>query len=180
MMHLLLAHPFTHLPDMFTQIAVSIFLLACLISPLLAEPVKPYAKGQTVLAFKAKDQHGNPYVFKKGTRYLLIAFDMSTSKMANKILAEKGKNYLNQNKAVYMADIHGMPKIGRAFALPKMRRYPHTIILADEKNLLSRFPSAENQLTVLKLNPQGKIISLDYWDPRKEKIEKLISPSKPK
>ena len=68
----------------------------------------------------------------------------------------------------------GMPGIGRVFALPKMRRYPHTIILADEENLLARFPTTEKKATVLKLNAQGQVVSITYWDPKAEKVDDIL------
>jgi hypothetical protein len=174
MIHLLSFNPYHILTAMFTKLIVSSLFLCLLVPSLSADPAKPYAKGITVAEFKAADQHGKPYTFEKGTRYLLVTFDMSTGKKANKVLAAKGADYLTQKKAVYVANIYGMPGIGRTFALPKMRRYPHTIILADEENLLARFPQSEKKVTVLKLNKQGEILSLSYWDPKTQKIEDVI------
>lgn len=136
--------------------------------------VKTYAKGSSITAFKAADQHGKAYVFKKGTRYLLVSFDMSTGKKANKALHAKGAAYLPGKKAVYVANIYGMPGIGRIFALPKMRKYAHTIILADEENLLAPFPTQEGKVTVLKLSSRGVVSQIFYWDPNQQKIETIL------
>ncbi len=157
----------------------SIFTLLFFVSllcPLSAEPAKAdfYKKGSVLTAFKAKDQHGKDYSFKKGTQYVLVTFDMSTGKKVNKVLTEKGAAYLAKKKAVYVANIYGMPGIGRAFALPKMRKYPHTIILADEKNFLARFPKSDKKVTVLKLNSQAKILSVSYWNPKTQKIDEFL------
>jgi len=134
-----------------------------------------YKVGSPVDALVAKDQHGNAFQLKKGVRYLLVTFDMSTGKKANKALAEKGEAYLTKKKAVYVANIHGMPGIGRAFALPKMRRYPHTIILADEEDLLTKYPRKEKLVTVLKLDDQGKVLSIFFWDPKTQKIDDVLA-----
>ena len=130
-----------------------------------------YKVGQSVKEFSAADKNGNNYTFTKGTRFILVSFDMSTGKKANKALAQKGANYLPQNKAVFIAHIHGMPEIGRFFALPKMKRYPHPIILADAKDLLTPFPQHQGSVTVLKLDSQAKIIAISFWDPSVQKIE---------
>ncbi len=158
---------------------LSIFLLFSLFLSASAEPAKAvpadlYKKGSAVAAFQAKDQHGKDYQFKKGTKYLVVTFDMSTGKKVNKQLAAKGATYLTEKKAVYVANIFGMPGIGRAFALPKMRRYPHTIILADEENLLARFPKVDKKATVLTLNSQGVVQSVSYWDPKSQKVEEFL------
>lgn len=136
--------------------------------------VNLYKVGDKVEAFQSKDKFDKPYTFKTGTGYLLVSFDMSTGKKANKALAEKGAEYLGQHKAVYMANIHGMPGIGRAFAIPKMKRYPHPIILADDEKLIAKFPSQEGKVTVLKLSSSGKIEKVSYWDPSAEKVEDFL------
>lgn len=135
---------------------------------------KTYQKGSAVAPFKAADQHGRAYTFQKGTRFLLVSFDMATGKKANKVLHEKGAAYLPGKKAVYVANIYGMPGIGRAFALPKMRKYAHPIVLADAKGLLDRFPSQKGKVTVLSLTPRGVVSKVSYWEPKTEKIESVL------
>ncbi len=155
---------------------LSLLLIPCLQSGVLAqEPaVKTYQAGSTVAAFNANDQHGRAYTFQKGTRYLLVSFDMATGKKANKVLAEKGAAYLPGKKAVYVANIHGMPGIARTFALPKMRRYAHTIILADQKDLLAPFPARKGKVTLVALNAAGVVTGISYWDPNVEKIDDVM------
>lgn len=159
-------------------------LLSILLLPLLAfssqSSAKPdssdkvYEKGSTVKTFTSKDKMDVDYKFEKGTKFLLISFDMKTGKMANKILTEKGADYLPNKKAVYIANIYGMPGIGRVFALPKMKKYTHPIILADEKGLLDVFPSSKGKVTVLKLNSSAKILSIQFWDPKTEAIDSIL------
>lgn len=155
---------------------LSLLLIPCLQSGVQAQEaaVKTYQAGSTVAAFNASDQHGKVYTFKKGTRYLLVSLDMATGKKANKMLTEKGAAYLPGKKAVYVANIHGMPGIARAFALPQMRRYAHTIILADQKDLLAPVPAQKGKVTVLALNPAGVVTGISYWDPNVEKIDDVM------
>ncbi|MCP5535655.1 MAG: hypothetical protein H7A51_05390 [Akkermansiaceae bacterium] len=136
--------------------------------------VKTYQKGDTVAPFKAADQHGKAYTLNKGTRYLMVTFDMSTGKKANKVLHEKGAAYLPGKKAVYVANIHGMPGIGRTFALPKMRKYAHRIILADAEGLLDPFPTQDGKVTILTLNSRGVVTAIAYWDPKTQKVDDLL------
>jgi len=83
----------------------------------------PYEKGQRVESFQAKDQFENAFTFKPAdTKFLLVSHDMETGKKANATLTALGKEYLPAQKAVYVANIFGMPGIGRMFAMPKMRK----------------------------------------------------------
>ncbi|MGE0621930.1 MAG: hypothetical protein AB7I04_10100 [Pseudomonadales bacterium] len=115
--------------------------------------------------FQAEDQHGKAYTFEPGARAVLIAFQMSAAKAANRYLAEQPAEYLDDHAAVYIANIYGMPGIGRRFALPKMRTYPHRIVLADGKDLLTPFPQQAERVTVLSLDEAGVIRSVSYWNP---------------
>jgi len=57
-----------------------------------------------------------------------------------------------------------MPGIGRFFALPKMKKYAHPIILGDDEALIARFPQQPGKVTVLAL-ADGKLQALTYWTP---------------
>ncbi len=121
--------------------------------------------GDTLPAFTVQDQHEVQYTLGDDVRYVIVSFDMSSGKATNKYLEEKGKDYLPGHSAVFLSNIHGMPWIGRKFALPKMRKYPHRILLADSETLLGDYPQQEDKMTVLELGPDHKIVSINFWDP---------------
>ena len=156
----------------------SVLLVLCslLMSPVLG--AESYRVGSRVTAFTAKDQHGESFTFKPGLHYLLVSFDMPTAKQANEKLSELGKDYLPQHNAIFLADIHGMPGIGRMFALPKMRKYQHRIILGDQKGLLDPFPRKEGHITVLTLDAEAKVTEVRYWNAKKDAVEPLLVPVK--
>lgn len=131
----------------------------------------PYQTGQQVQPFQAKDQHENAFTLKPAdTRYLLVSHDMETGKKANTALTALGKDYLPAKNAVYVANIHGMPGIGRMFALPKMKKYSHRIILGDDAALIARFPQQNGKVTVLALS-DGKVQSIQYWTPGTDGVD---------
>jgi hypothetical protein len=134
----------------------------------------PYATGQRVDPFQAKDQHEAAFTLKPSeTRYLLVSHDMETGKKANTALTALGKDYLPGKKAVYVANIHGMPAVGRMFALPKMKKYTHRIILGDDAALIARFPQQAGKVTVLAL-ANGKVQSIQYWTPGTDGVEEFV------
>ena len=124
-----------------------------------------YTKGSKVAAFSAEDQHGKAFTLEPSkTRFLLVSHDMDTGKAANGVLTTLGATYLSDRNAYYVANIHGMPGIGRMSALPKMRKYTHRIILGDDAALIANFPEEKSKVTVLKLS-NGKVAAIRYWDP---------------
>lgn len=134
----------------------------------------PYEKGQAVAAFQAKDQHDNAFTFKPGdTRFLLVSHDMETGKKANAVLTTVGQENLTKQKVVYLANIFGMPGVGRMFALPKMKKYSHQIILGDDAELIAHFPVETGKVTVLALTG-GKVTSIKYWAPGTEALDGFL------
>jgi hypothetical protein len=91
---------------------------------------------------------------------------MSVGKAANRYLAEQGKDFLPSEHAIFVANIYGMPGIGRFFAMPKMKKYPHRIMLADAEGLLDAFPQEDGKVTVFELGAKGEIKAITFWDPK--------------
>lgn len=145
-------------------------MVSTLVSMSLSAVAQVYQKGSTIAAFQAKDQYDIDYSFDaKSTRYLLISHDMDTGKKANGALSVLGKNFLSDKKAVYIANIEGMPAVGRYFAIPKMKKYAHRIILGDDAALIAHFPEQKGKVTVLSLSG-GKVKDVNYWDPAAEGV----------
>ncbi|YCM47055.1 hypothetical protein V2O64_24745 (plasmid) [Verrucomicrobiaceae bacterium 227] len=144
-----------------------VLLFSLLIATAAADP---YVVGSTVKPFKANDQHGRAYTFDSKTRFLLLSEDMKTGKKANAALHKKGKDYFGKKKAAYVANIHGMPGIGRMFAFKKMKEYDHRIIYGDDEGLMKPFPFKEGLVTVLALDSKGKILRISYWSPTQQDV----------
>ncbi len=155
-----------------------LFIVPCLlllnVHSWAQESVPILKVGDKMKSFKTTDQHGKAIEVKAGPEHALISFEMAVAKSANKQFEALGANYLPTSKAIYIASIHGMPKIGRFFAMPKMRKYPHQIILADAEGLLDPFPQKKGHVTVLNLDQKGTIKGIQYWDPEKQKVEAFL------
>jgi hypothetical protein len=152
-----------------TGIAISAMILS-----LGVTLAAPYTEGSKVESFSAKDQHEKAFTLKPAeTKFLLVSHDMQTGKKANTALNALGKDYLGSKNAVYVANIHGMPGIGRMFAMPKMKKYVHRIILGDDEALIAKFPEQKDKVTVLKLD-DGKVTSITYWTPGEEALDDML------
>lgn len=126
------------------------------------------AVGDRFPAWEAIDQHEVAYPLPEGVRTVAVAFTMGVGKSANRTLAKGGATFLPERQAVFVANIHGMPSVARVFAMPKMRKYPHRIMLADAEGLLDSFPQKDGQVTVFRIGPDGRITDIRFWDPDDE------------
>ncbi|MDD3595364.1 MAG: hypothetical protein AB7U44_06450 [Sulfuricurvum sp.] len=122
----------------------------------------PYKVGQSVAPLDLSDQFGKRYSMKAMPKTLIMAFEKGTGATVNEYLAAQGKGYLDKYKASFVADISQMPNfITEAFALPKMRKYPHTVLLIRDEEQGLRFPAEEDKITVMKF--RGNFLqSVDY------------------
>jgi len=164
-------HP-THMHSTFLRFIAIVFATASLSIGLSL--AGPYIVGSKVEPFTAKDQHERTFTLNPAEiKFLLVSHDMETGKKANAALNALGKEYLDTKHAIYVANIHGMPGIGRMFAMPKMKKYVHRIILGDDELLIARFSEQKSKVTVLKLNG-GRVDSISYWAPGNEGIETAL------
>ena len=111
----------------------------------------PYRVGQSGQPLDLSDQFGKKHTMKAMPKTLIMAFEKGTGATVNEYLAAQPKGYLARHKAAFVADISLMPKfITDTFALPKMRKYSHTVLLIQEEEQGLRFPSEEGKITVMK------------------------------
>ena len=69
------------------------------------------------------------------------------------------ENILEKNGAVYVADISGMPSlISKFIALPKMKKYPFSILLLDDSNK-DNFVKEDGKIIVYSLE-NGKVTEI--------------------
>jgi len=140
-----------------------------------AQAAETYKVGEVLAAFEVKDAKDGVFAYEPGKlAWLVVSYEMSPGKAVNGYLEKKPADYLETKRAAFMANIHGMPAIGRFFALPKMKRYPHRILLADSETLLERHPVKEGRVTVFSFDAKGAITGIRHLDPEKE-LDELFS-----
>lgn len=145
-----------------------LFFVIVLLSAITVSAQEKYKKSDVFTPFTTKDQHESSYTFEPGIKLVVVSFEMGSGKSANAFFEKQPADFLARNHAIFIANIYGMPGIGRMFALPKMKKYPHRILLADEESFLARYPEKNNQLTVLRLDDKGIVQSVEFVDPKKD------------
>lgn len=111
----------------------------------------PYTVGQSVAPLELEDQHGNHTTLKAMPKTLIMAYEKGTGATVNEYLNTQDKGYLKKYNAAFVADISQMPGlVTKLFALPKMRKYVHTVLLIQDEQQGLKFPSKEEKITVMK------------------------------
>jgi hypothetical protein len=113
----------------------------------------PYAVGETVRRFTALDQHGRQADVDERVRIVVVSRDMDAGSVVKQALADADQRWLDERRAVYVADVSGMPAlVSRIIALPRMRRRAYRVLLDREGSLARDFPHLAGQATVVFLD----------------------------
>lgn len=117
--------------------------------------------GESLPTFSIKNQFEKAHTLKNDTQTIIVASGKSTSEIIRDYLLKQEGDFLTKNKAVYVADISGMPSlIAKFFALPKMKKYPFSVLLVDEEQT-KKFSKQDDKITIYRVN-EGKITSVNY------------------
>ncbi len=146
-----------------------IFLILLFLGSLHAND---FEKDEPIQAFTLLDQFEKPHTIATDIKTIIVSFEKSTGADMNAFLNAHQPDYLQKHQAVFIANISEMPSlITKLFAMPKMRKYKHTIlIINDEEN--HQFAYQEDKITIYKIE-NGKVKSIDFVNTSKE-VEKQL------
>ena len=128
--------------------------------------------GNDVSSLKIKDQFEKEHIIDSNIKTILFASDKDTSDILKDYLLSKDADILTRNNAVYVADISGMPSlISKFIAMPKMKKYPFSILLLDDTNK-ENFTKEEGKIIVYTLE-NSKVTNISKIS-KKEELEVII------
>ena len=117
--------------------------------------------GNNLPTLTIKDQFEKEHTVDANIKTIIFSATKSEGVTIKEFLLAKDKDYLTTNKAVYIADITGMPSLITKFiAMPKMKDYPFSVLLIDEANK-TLFPVKEDMISIISLE-NGKVTDIKY------------------
>ena len=121
--------------------------------------------GNTLPDITLQDQFGKTMKVTAKDSLLLLTFEKEVAIKTADLLKSKPKGYLKAHHIKYISDISKMPSfITSMFALPKMKKYPFSVMLI-ENDLGKDFAKKAGKVTVYKLKKQ-KITEIQFVAPR--------------
>ena len=117
--------------------------------------------GSNIPTLTIKDQFEKDNIVDENIKTIIFAATKTENTTIKEFLQLKDKELLATNKAVYIADITGMPSLITKFvAMPKMKNYSFSILLIDEANK-TLFPIKEDMISIISLE-NGKVTDIKY------------------
>ncbi len=132
--------------------------MRCLAAVLLAllavtASAEPYAVGTSLRAFSLEDQYGIRGEVDTRVRLLLLTRDMDGGDLVKRALADVDQKFLDERRAVYIADIARMPAlVSKLVAVPRMRKRPYRVVLDRDGSATRDLPYAAGKATAIFLD----------------------------
>ncbi|MEK6658503.1 MAG: hypothetical protein AABY36_02340 [Campylobacterota bacterium] len=109
----------------------------------------------------------------KDVKLVIISSQKATGALVNEYLDSQNSDYLQKNRAVFIADINKMPTIvTKMLALPKLRKYKHPIYINYDERFDEVVPNKEDRVTLLYI--ENSIIKNISYISTKEELKKAI------
>jgi hypothetical protein len=125
------------------------------------------------LVLELKDQNDQTVAINEQTNMVLFAAGKSTSALMSKVLEDLPSTTLKDKKAIYVADISGMPSfITKMVAIPKMQKRPYIIAILRDEAQSKLFPQKDDAITIIKLK-SGKVTEITFVT-KQEEITKAL------
>lgn len=119
---------------------------------LLSVPAMALEPGEKLAPWTLLDQFEQPYTLDDELQVLLVARDMAGAKLLEAALQDRPKGYLEQRRAVFLADISRMPRlVASLFAVPAMRDYSYRVLLDREAQVVPQYAAPEEGVLWLQL-----------------------------
>lgn len=115
---------------------------------------------QSVADLTLNDQHEKPYTLAEDTKTLIFAFSKDVGHTCNDFFATKSESYLNDNKAVFIADVSAAPSIIRSmFIMPGLKDFKHTVLVIDDKSIASVYKAGQDSTKIIVVSLETKTIT---------------------
>lgn len=114
---------------------------------------------QSVAAFALNDQHEKAHTISADTKTLVFAFSKDMGHTCNDFFATKTDTYLEDNKAMFVADVSGAPSVIRSmFIMPGLKDFKHTVLVIDDKNVATGYKSGMDAEKIIAVSLKDNII----------------------
>jgi len=137
-----------------------------LISTLLtASLFAEFKVGDTFPKTLLEDQFEKSMEIKSSDKLVIMAFEKDVSIEISTFLKAQPKDFMAKEHLKYISDISTMPSfITSMFALPKMKKYPFSVMLIED-DFGKQFNKKDEKVTLYKLKNR-KITAIEFVDPK--------------
>lgn len=146
------------------KIVIALFLTAlmfigCSSKETTEAPMKAKLVVESTLALELNDQNEKAYSLEQTTKKVIFAFSKDVGHVCNDFFATKSATYLEDNNAVFVADVSSAPSLIRSmFILPGLKEFKHKVLVLDDENMALSYKENQNTEKIVIAVVENKII----------------------
>lgn len=121
------------------------------------------------------DQHEVPHTISTDIKTVIFAFSKDVGHNCNEFFASKAPGYLQENNALFVADVSGAPSLIRSmFIMPGLKDFKHTVLVMENAQTAAAYKSGlETDKIVLVSLENGVITDINSLATTQE-LEKTL------
>jgi len=115
---------------------------------------------QSTSTFALNDQNEEAHTISPDTKTMVFAFSKDMGHTCNDFFATKEDSYLDDNNAVFVADVSGAPSVIRSmFIMPGLKDFKHTVLVIDDKNVARGYKAGMDTEKIVIISLEDNIIT---------------------
>ena len=127
------------------------------------------------LELKLPDQFDKTNTLTNDTKKLIFAFSKNTGHITREFFGKQDKEFLNNKKALLVADISKMPLfIRNTFAMPDLKKSPYNILLIYDGKLAKEFEKGIDKDKVIVVDLNNKEVTKVNYASNTKELEELL------
>jgi len=141
-------------------------------------PVQPkLVLNKSLANLKLNDQFEKSHSLKSTTTKVIFAFSKDMAHTCNDFFVTKNPTYLEDNNAIFVADVSAAPSLIRSmFIMPGLRDFEHKVLILEEKSIAAPYRANQNVEKIIIVEVKDGIIknieTVNTVDELSKKIEK--------
>jgi len=127
------------------------------------------------LSFTLPDQFDKAHSLSNDTKKVIFVFAKSTGHTVREFLKKQNKEFLPSKKALFVADVSGMPTVIRnTFALPDFRKSPYSVLLIYDKEIAKKYKNSIDANKIIIVTLDNKKITKVQTVTNEEELKKAL------
>ena len=157
-------------------LVTALFFLGCSSNDDSFSNIEPQlVKGKSLQQLKLNDQFEKTHTLTADTKKVIFAFSKDMGHLGNDFFSAQDEHYLENNHAVYVADISQVPSLIRSmFVLPGLKDYKHTVLLISDNTDSVRYKPKNNSEKIMIVDVDNFIITNISFEDTKEGLQKSL------
>lgn len=140
---------------------ISLVFIGCSSQEADVKPAEPkLVVTQSLADLTLNDQHEVAHKVLADTKTLVFAFSKDVGHTCNDFFATKDESYLNDNNAIFVADVSAAPSVIRSmFIMPGLKDFKHTVLVIDDETIANDYKAGQDSEKIVIVSLQDKTIT---------------------